>query len=139
MTKTLATLAILASIITAPAAGAAPFGPLCPQGEDDNGRLTQNCQMWIAGNTGDDNHDGVISESESGWTDVYQRAQARNRAAQARNGSAIEEDDPRWDCRTMGNRECGPGNAQGVPPGDYGEIDYEAHTDWLIDTNEGRG
>jgi hypothetical protein len=20
----------------------------------------------------------------------------------------IEEDDPRWDCRTMGNRRCGP-------------------------------
>ena len=23
----------------------------------------------------------------------------------------------------MGNRECGEGNAQGVPAGDYGEID----------------
>lgn len=21
---------------------------------------------------------------------------------------AVEEDDPRWDCRTMGNRICGP-------------------------------
>jgi len=130
MTKTLATLAILASIITAPTANAAPFGPLCPQRDDDNGRLSQNCQMWIAGDVGDDNGDGVISETESGWADVYQRAQARN---------VIEEDDPRWDCRTMGNRECGPGNAQGVPPGDYGEIDYEAHIEWLIDTNEGRG
>lgn len=31
----------------------------------------------------------------------------------------IEEDDPRWDCRTMGNRVCGPDNAQDVPAGDY--------------------
>lgn len=23
----------------------------------------------------------------------------------------IEEDDPRWDCRTMGNRTCGEGRA----------------------------
>lgn len=37
--------------------------------------------------------------------------------------ATIEEDDPRWDCRTMGNLECGPGNAQGVAPGDYGDID----------------
>lgn len=39
---------------------------------------------------GDDNRDGVIDEDESGW-----------------------------DCRTMGNRLCGPENAQGVLPGDY--------------------
>jgi hypothetical protein len=31
----------------------------------------------------------------------------------------IQEDDPRWDCRAMGDRECGEGNAQGVPAGDY--------------------
>jgi hypothetical protein len=23
--------------------------------------------------------------------------------------TVIQEDDPRWDCRTMGNRICGPG------------------------------
>lgn len=40
---------------------------------------------------GDDNSDGLILEDESGW-----------------------------DCRTMGNRICGPGNAQGVAPGYYG-------------------
>jgi hypothetical protein len=39
--------------------------------------------------------------------------------------TVIYEDDPRWDCRTMGNRECGVGNEQGVPAGDYGEIDSE--------------
>jgi len=27
-----------------------------------------------------------------------------------------------WDCRIHGNRICGEGNAQGVPAGDYGEI-----------------
>lgn len=26
----------------------------------------------------------------------------------------IEEDDPRWDCRTMGNRICGPEQAPEV-------------------------
>ena len=40
--------------------------------------------------------------------------------------AACEEDQPCWDCRTMGNLECGPGNAQGVPAGDYGEIDSMA-------------
>jgi hypothetical protein len=24
-----------------------------------------------------------------------------------------------WDCTRMGDLRCGPGNAQGVPPGDY--------------------
>lgn len=32
----------------------------------------------------------------------------------------ITEDDPRWDCRTMGNRVCGPANGQGVIAGQYG-------------------
>jgi hypothetical protein len=34
----------------------------------------------------------------------------------------IEEDDPRWDCWTMGNQICGPAaTVAGVPvePGDY--------------------
>lgn len=39
---------------------------------------------------GDDNADGHLAEDESGW-----------------------------DCRTMGNRIWGPGNAQGAIPGDY--------------------
>ena len=37
----------------------------------------------------------------------------------------IEEDESGWDCRTMGNMVCGEGNAQGVPAGDYGDIDNE--------------
>jgi hypothetical protein len=41
---------------------------------------------------GDDNEDGVIEEDESGW-----------------------------DCPTMGNRICGPGNSNGVPAGQYDE------------------
>lgn len=45
---------------------------LCPQGEDNNGAIPRalNCQMWIAGTVGDDNHDGLVSEDESGWDDV---------------------------------------------------------------------
>jgi Spy/CpxP family protein refolding chaperone len=31
----------------------------------------------------------------------------------------LTEDSPGWDCRIHGNRVCGPGNAQGVAPGDY--------------------
>lgn len=32
----------------------------------------------------------------------------------------IAEDESGWDCRTMGNRVCGPDNAQGVIAGQYG-------------------
>lgn len=31
----------------------------------------------------------------------------------------ITEDDPRWDCRTMGNHICGPRNTEGRPDGCY--------------------
>ena len=32
------------------------------------------------------------------------------------------EDDPAFDCRIHGNRICGPGNSQGVPPGQYRDV-----------------
>lgn len=32
-----------------------------------------------------------------------------------------QEDEPGWDCRTQGNRICGPDNSTGVPAGDYNE------------------
>lgn len=46
--------------------------PLCPQGEDDNGRIPAalNCQMWITGTVGDDDRNGVVSEDESGWASI---------------------------------------------------------------------
>jgi hypothetical protein len=31
----------------------------------------------------------------------------------------VTEDDPAWDCRTMGDQVCGPHNSQGLPPGLY--------------------
>ncbi|OBC03354.1 hypothetical protein A5784_14035 [Mycobacterium sp. 852013-50091_SCH5140682] len=34
---------------------------------------------------------------------------------------AIEEDQPGWDCRTMGNRICGPDNAQGLAAACYND------------------
>lgn len=34
-------------------------------------------------------------------------------------GTAVEEDDSAWDCRTMGNQVCGPG--QGEVAGQYAE------------------
>jgi hypothetical protein len=33
----------------------------------------------------------------------------------------VPEDDPAFDCRTMGNLRCGIGNDQGVEPGDYSQ------------------
>lgn len=33
----------------------------------------------------------------------------------------ITEDDPRWNCTTMGNRICGPNNANGVTAGCYSD------------------
>lgn len=35
--------------------------------------------------------------------------------------SPTMEDSPSWDCITMGNRICGPGNSQGVAPGCYND------------------
>lgn len=32
---------------------------------------------------------------------------------------ALQEDDPGWDCRTMGDLVCGPTNDQGVTAGLY--------------------
>ena len=34
--------------------------------------------------------------------------------------TVVLEDDPAWDCPTMGNLVCGVGNTQGVEPGFYG-------------------
>jgi hypothetical protein len=48
---------------------------------------------------------------------------------------AITEDSPAWDCRTMGNGLCGPGNANGATPGYYrgGKLyaDWD-HAQWLV-------
>ena len=35
--------------------------------------------------------------------------------------TGMTEDSPGWDCRMDGNQICGPGNAQGVAPGYYGQ------------------
>lgn len=40
-------------------------------------------------------------------------------AAPAQADSPVTEDDPRWDCRVMGDDICGPGNSNGVEPGLY--------------------
>ena len=52
--------------------------------------------------------------------DVY-----ANEVGDDNENGIIEEDESGWDCTTMGNRVCGEGNSQGVPAGDYGEIDNE--------------
>ena len=33
--------------------------------------------------------------------------------------ATVPEDSQQWDCRVNGNRICGAGNDQGVPPGRY--------------------
>lgn len=35
------------------------------------------------------------------------------------HAAPITEDDPAWDCRTMGDLVCGPANGNGVAPGQY--------------------
>lgn len=42
-------------------------------------------------------------------------------SAQAQPAPVIQEDDPGWDCRTMGRRDCGPANTQGVQAGCYSD------------------
>uniref|UniRef100_A0AB39AKN1 Uncharacterized protein n=1 Tax=Mycolicibacterium phage phi1_186018 TaxID=3236641 RepID=A0AB39AKN1_9CAUD len=42
--------------------------------------------------------------------------------AYAATGTEPAEDDPAFDCRIHGNRICGPGNSQGVPPGQYRDV-----------------
>lgn len=37
------------------------------------------------------------------------------------DSAEIQEDDPQWDCRTMGDRRCGPTNVQGVTAGCYAD------------------
>lgn len=59
-------------------------------------------------------------------------SQAEDKAARSEVAPAsspvvsIQEDDPRWDCRTMGNLICGEGakvNGVSVPAGDYSHGD----------------
>ncbi|QGH75311.1 membrane protein [Mycobacterium phage Quesadilla] len=42
------------------------------------------------------------------------------------------EDDPAFDCRIHGNRICGPGNAQGVPPGQYRSSEATTFTELML-------
>lgn len=39
--------------------------------------------------------------------------------AAAQSSLTIQEDDPQFDCQTMGNRICGPSNTNGATPGIY--------------------
>jgi hypothetical protein len=50
---------------------------------------------------------------------TYQANMRSLQALASSTSTRIWEDDPRWDCRTMGNHYCGPDNSQGVPPGTY--------------------
>lgn len=42
-------------------------------------------------------------------------------ADQPASYQSVVEDDPAWDCTTMGNRICGPSNAQGAVAGCFDE------------------
>lgn len=41
--------------------------------------------------------------------------------AHADPAGQVQEDDPGWDCVSMGNRICGPTNVQGVTAGCYND------------------
>lgn len=49
----------------------------------------------------------------------------------------VEEDSPAFDCTTMGNRICGPGNSNGVPAGiyDQGGVLIAGWDEWLAALN----
>jgi hypothetical protein len=57
----------------------------------------------------------VCYQVDGQWRSDYSESGACTFGGPLNDVTGIEEDDPRWDCRTMGNRECGPDNAQGVP------------------------
>ena len=42
-------------------------------------------------------------------------------AAHADPVAQVQEDQPGWDCRTMGNRVCGPDNSQGLAAACYND------------------
>lgn len=48
--------------------------------------------------------------------------------AHVAQAAIVQEDSPAWDCRTMGNHLCGPGNSNGVVPGFY--QDGKLYADW---------
>jgi hypothetical protein len=75
---------------------------LCDEGNDIGpSALAHTGYDAYAAEVGDDNADGTITEDESGW-----------------------------DCRTMGNRICGPGNVQGAIPGDYTTVHPDGSPAW---------
>jgi hypothetical protein len=73
----------------------------------------------------------VIAGGSSAPVDATTVAPATQAAPTA---PVIAEDSPAWDCRTMGNGLCGPGNANGATPGYYrgGKLyaDWE-HAQWM--------
>lgn len=51
----------------------------------------------------------------------------------AAHADVCHEDQKCWDCRSDGNRICGPGNPQGVLPGWYGDVDCWPGAVWCPD------
>ncbi|MGA5127787.1 hypothetical protein ACPCAG_31355 [Streptomyces pseudogriseolus] len=62
--------------------------------------------------TGDANHPGTVA-----WADGWIDGQADALGDDNRDG-IVDEDESGWDCRTMGNRQCG------TPPQCRGEIEF---------------
>ena len=58
----------------------------------------------------------IVTPADSG-ADAYVA-----RMTELVTGDEPTEDDPAFDCRIHGNRICGPGNSQGVPPGQYRDV-----------------
>lgn len=67
---------------------------------------------------------GYPNTDDAVWVSDVDKAQCQQvavaqAAPAAAPASAVAEDDPAFDCRTNGNRTCGPDNADGVAPGCY--------------------
>lgn len=76
---------------------------------------------------------GYPDTDEAVWVRDVDKTQCRQAAATqaapaAAPAGAVAEDDPAFDCRTGGNRTCGPDNADGVEPGCY--IDGQLAEPW---------
>lgn len=59
-------------------------------------------------------HDGKVQAEDGSWVDPSFYAAAPVTAAPVVAAPVINEDDPAWDCLTMGNRTCGANPIQRV-------------------------
>ena len=70
-----------------------------------------------------------VSDADKAHCRQMAASQASSAPADAAPAGAVAEDSPGFDCRTNGNRTCGPDNADGVAPGCY--VDGQLAEPWV--------